>query len=66
MLAQCLAAVAEFERELIRERVRSGLANAKVTGKVLGLPPIASSRAEKGLLLLDQGKSYREAVQQTA
>ncbi|MDD3582040.1 MAG: recombinase family protein [Desulfobacca sp.] len=65
MLAHFLAAVAEFERELIRERVRSGLANAKAKGKLLGRPRVASSQVEKGLLLLDQGKTYREAVQQT-
>lgn len=38
MLAHFLAAVAEFERELIREHVRSGLANAKAKGKSLGRP----------------------------
>lgn len=65
MLAHFLAAVAEFERELIRERVRSGLANAKAKGKSLGRPPVASSRVEKGLLLLDQGKTYRGTVRQT-
>lgn len=31
-----LAAVAEFERELIRERTRAGLAVARAAGKVLG------------------------------
>jgi DNA invertase Pin-like site-specific DNA recombinase len=65
MLAHFLAAVAEFERELIRERVRSGLANAKAKGKSLGRPRASSSRVQKGLLLLDQGKNYREAAQQT-
>ena len=65
MLAHFLAAVAEFERELIRERVRSGLANAKAKGKSLGRPPVATSRVEKGLSLLDQGKTYHEAVRQT-
>ncbi|MGC9197292.1 MAG: recombinase family protein, partial [Syntrophobacteraceae bacterium] len=57
--------VAEFERELIRERVRSGLANAKAKGKSLGRPPVAASRVDKGLLLLNQGKTYQEAVRQT-
>lgn len=65
MLAHFLAAVAEFERELIRERVRSGLANAKAKGKSLGRPPVAASRVDKGLLLLNQGKTYQEAVRQT-
>ncbi|MDX5936846.1 recombinase family protein [Acidithiobacillus thiooxidans] len=32
MMAHLLSAVAEFERELIRERVRSGLANARAKG----------------------------------
>lgn len=33
------AAIAEFERELIRQRVNSGLAVAKAKGKRLGRPP---------------------------
>jgi hypothetical protein len=33
------ATIAEFERELIRERVRSGLAAARARGKQLGRPP---------------------------
>ena len=36
-----LAAVAEMERELIRERVKAGLAQARVRGKRLGRPPRA-------------------------
>jgi DNA invertase Pin-like site-specific DNA recombinase len=37
---QVLSSVAEFERELLRARVRSGLANARAQGKVLGRPPL--------------------------
>lgn len=33
--------IAEFERELIRDRVRSGLACAKAKGKILGRPRIS-------------------------
>ena len=33
-----LAAFAQFARELIRERVKAGLANARAKGKVLGRP----------------------------
>ncbi len=38
LIAQILSSMAEFERELIRERVRSGLAHAKNNGKVFGRP----------------------------
>jgi putative DNA-invertase from lambdoid prophage Rac len=38
LLTQILSSMAEFERELIRERVRSGLAHARSKGKVFGRP----------------------------
>lgn len=38
LLFHIFAAIAEFERELTRERVRSGLANARARGKTLGRP----------------------------
>ena len=62
MLAHFLGAVAEFERELIRERVRSGLANARAKGKRLGRPPTAKYRVDKGLSLITEGKTYQEAA----
>jgi DNA invertase Pin-like site-specific DNA recombinase len=36
LMFHVVAAMAEFERELIRERVRAGLANARAKGKRLG------------------------------
>ena len=39
---QMLGVFAEFERSIIQERVRAGLARAKSEGKVLGRPKIAS------------------------
>jgi putative DNA-invertase from lambdoid prophage Rac len=39
LIAQVLASMAEFERELICERVRSGLAHARAMGKVFGRRP---------------------------
>ena len=37
---QILGAVAEFERELLRERVKSGMAQARRTGKHVGRPAL--------------------------
>ncbi len=53
------ASIAEFERELIRERVRSGLAVARAKGKRLGRPP-SSVDADKVAELRAQGASWRE------
>jgi hypothetical protein len=36
-----VSAVAEFERELIRERVRGGMVNARRKGSVIGRPPVS-------------------------
>jgi putative DNA-invertase from lambdoid prophage Rac len=36
MIASIMATLAEFERDLLKERVKSGIANAKVKGKVFG------------------------------
>jgi DNA invertase Pin-like site-specific DNA recombinase len=40
------ASIAEFERELIRDRVRSGLALAKSHGKKLGRPRVSVDRVQ--------------------
>lgn len=36
LMATMLSGIAEFERELLQERVRSGIANAKARGKKIG------------------------------
>jgi len=47
LVFQMIGAVAQFERSLIGERVKSGLANARAKGKVLGRPSLRKlSRAE--------------------
>ncbi|WP_268833837.1 recombinase family protein [Sinorhizobium terangae] len=51
MLATFLSGIVEFERDLISERVKSGLAAAKARGKTPGRqtaerPQVRSTRAE--------------------
>lgn len=55
-----LAAVAQFERDLLIERTQSGLERAKAEGKVLGRPPKAS--AEQVLALKRKEKSQSEVA----
>jgi DNA invertase Pin-like site-specific DNA recombinase len=40
LLFQLVAAMAEFERSLIQERVRAGIRNARAKGRRLGRPPL--------------------------
>jgi DNA invertase Pin-like site-specific DNA recombinase len=53
------ATIAEFERELIRDRVRSGLALAKSLGRKLGRPRVVVD-ASKVASLRAQGRSWAE------
>lgn len=46
-LAGLLAVFAEFEREILQERVRAGLAHARQNGKRLGRPPTAVLHADQ-------------------
>ena len=45
-MAGLLAVFAEFEREILRERVRAGLAHARQNGKRLGRPATAALHAD--------------------
>ena len=58
------ASIAEFERELIRERVKSGIAAAKAKGKGLGRPRVAVD-ASRIAALRAQGLSWAAISQQT-
>ena len=63
MMATLLAGIAEFERELTQERIRSGIAAAKARGKKLGRQPGQWPKSDrltpKVLALVAQGRSYR-------
>jgi DNA invertase Pin-like site-specific DNA recombinase len=58
------ASIAEFERELIRDRVRSGLAAAKAKGKRIGRPKVVVD-AFRIASLRHQGRSWAEITRTT-
>jgi len=51
--------VAEFEKDIIRKRVRAGLENARQKGKRLGRPSINNDILKKAVVLRRQGLSFR-------
>lgn len=58
------ASIAEFERELIRDRVRSGLAAAKAKGKRIGRPKVTVDTFRIASLR-HQGRSWAEITRDT-
>lgn len=67
LIAAMMAALAEFERDILRERVRSGMAAAKARGVVFGRQPGQNVKADrlapKVLKLVKAGHSYRDIAQ---
>ena len=59
LLLQILASVAEFEREMIRERTLSGIRAAQAAGKVVGRPKRIFRRDEVVRLRDVEGLSWR-------
>jgi putative DNA-invertase from lambdoid prophage Rac len=59
-MAGLLAVFAEFEREILRERVRAGLAHARQNGKKLGRPLTAGLQADQVRKLYRAGVSKAE------
>ncbi|HUA82851.1 MAG TPA: recombinase family protein [Bryobacteraceae bacterium] len=59
-MAGLLAIFAEFEREILRERTRAGLAHARRSGKRLGRPATAAIHADEVRRLHRAGMSKSE------
>lgn len=59
-MAGLLAVFASFEREILGERVRAGLANARLNGKRLGRPTTAAQHANQIRKLRRSGLSKSE------
>jgi len=64
LLANMLMSVAEFERDLISERVKAGMARAKAQGKSTGGRPVVIVDKGKIDVLNVQGYSIREIAKQ--
>ena len=58
------ASIAEFERELIRDRVRSGLAAAQAKGKHVGRPRVAVD-VRRIASLRREGRAWAEITRET-
>ena len=67
MTMQVIAAVAEFERDLIVERTQAGLARAKAEGKSIGRPgALTRSQREDVVRRLDGGASVSALAREYA
>src|SRR5713226_6656036 len=62
LLFHIVGAVAQFERDLIAERVRAGIAHARALGKRIGRPR-AEINVERVSGLRGQGRSLRQIAQ---
>jgi len=63
---QIIGAIAEFERSLIVERVKAGLAHARKCGKRLGRPPVHTLSAEEIERLKAEKKSRGTSLRELA
>ena len=69
LIATLLAGLAEFERDLIKERVRSGMSAAKSRGQRFGrqpgyIPAPVREKESKVLELIQKGLSYRKIAEE--
>lgn len=60
-----LAGIATFERSLMLERQRAGIAKAKSEGKYRGRAPTARAKAASILALRSEGRGVAEIVKET-
>jgi len=64
LMFNIIAAMAEFERDLIRERVKAGIARAKADGKRIGRKRRLDVSPELVAALRAQGKSFPKIAQE--
>ncbi|MGE7470058.1 recombinase family protein [Bosea sp. NPDC003192] len=64
LMLNVLGSVAQFEREIMLERQREGIAKAKAAGKYKGRAPTAKAKEAEVVRLADQGISMSEIARQ--
>ena len=64
MMLNVMASVAQFEREMMLERQREGIAKAKAEGKYTGRKPTAMNKSDAALSLLKSGLSKATVCEQ--
>ena len=62
LILQMLAAVAEFERNIMLERQRAGIAKAKSEGRYKGRAPTARAKGDEVRRLKAEGRSVADLV----
>jgi DNA invertase Pin-like site-specific DNA recombinase len=65
LILNVMGSVAQFEREMMLERQREGIAKAKGEGKYKGRAPTARARSAEVLALREQGKTIAQIVEDT-
>lgn len=65
LMINMLGSIAQFERELMLERQREGIAKAKGEGKYKGRAPTARARSAEVLALRNSGKTIAQIVEDT-
>lgn len=63
LMLTVMGGVAEFERSMMLERQREGIAKAKGEGRYKGRKPTARAKADEVRALKDAGKSMREIAE---
>lgn len=63
-MAGLLSVFAEFERDIIRERVKAGIANARAEGRAHGRPAIAAAKADEVKRLHKAGRNNSQIARE--
>ena len=64
LMLNVFAAFAQFELEIMKERQREGIADAKAAGRYKGRKPTARAKAADAVRLFKEGKRVSQVAQQ--